>query len=68
MRLVDIEKNFILAKKCSLGGCNSREGAVILYAEWGNIVPVAAMLGVLLMAGFGVCVILVCRNFLRRGK
>ena len=41
---------------------------MILYAEWGNVVPVAAMLGVLLLAGFGACVILVCRNFLRRGK
>ena len=41
---------------------------MILYAEWGNIVPLAAMLGVLLMAAFGACVILVCRNFLRRGR
>ena len=41
---------------------------MIMHAEGGNVVPVAAMLGVLLMAAFGACLILVCRNFLRRGR
>ena len=41
---------------------------MISYGDWPNIVPLTAMLGVLLLVGFGACVILVCRNFLRRGK
>ena len=39
---------------------------MILYAEWGNVVPLAAFLGVLLMAGFGAYMILICRSMLRR--
>jgi len=41
---------------------------LILHGEWGNIVPVAARLGVLLMAAFGAYMILIVYMFTRRGK